>query len=58
MDDGWDALEHYLLARTGGAPEPPHLEPVEPLVVLIPTLDADDVPPPPTVTLGAPPAGG
>jgi hypothetical protein len=59
MDDEWDALEHYLLARATPAPRGASAEPaVAPVVVTIPTLDPDDVPAPPVAALGAgPPAG-
>jgi len=57
MDDEWNALEHYLLARaTPPTPERPVSEPPEVTVVLtIPTPEADDAATPPVAALGAGP---
>jgi hypothetical protein len=57
MDDEWDALEHYLLARaTSPASDRPVVEPPEVTVVLaIPSLEADDAAVPPVAALGASP---
>jgi hypothetical protein len=57
MDDEWNALEHYLLARAmPPTPDLPVPEPPEVTVVLtIPTLEADDAAAPPVAALGARP---
>jgi hypothetical protein len=57
MDDEWDALEHYLLTRaTAAASDRPVAEPPEAMVVLvIPSLEADDAAVPPVAALGASP---
>jgi hypothetical protein len=59
MHDEWDALEHYLRARTTPAPIGAGAEPaVTPVVVTIPARDPDDAPAPPVAALGAGPSTG
>jgi hypothetical protein len=59
MDDEWGALEHYLLARAGGATEAP-VAPDEPATILLPVAvpELDEVVIVPAVTSGASPARG
>jgi hypothetical protein len=59
MDDEWGALEHYLLAKAGGAPEA-RAAPDEPATILlpVPAPELDEIVTVPAVTLGAGPARG